>query len=158
MNPHAAPTTLAEELQSAGIPYELLPHPRTQTALAEAAALHVEPREVGKTIILATSEGLVRALIPASERIDLRKVETALGDDEVELLSERALAGAYPEFELGAVPPIGGARGDRVLVDIGVCENKTVLIEAGTHGQSVRLAVDDLLAHEQALIADICLD
>jgi hypothetical protein len=38
------------------------------------------------------------------------------------LASEDELARAYPEYDLGAVPPFGGASHDRVLVDAGVTD------------------------------------
>lgn len=149
-------TALIDELETAGIPYETIPHDRTATALAEARALHVEPATVAKTVVLSTPEGIVRAVLPASCRLDVGKVRAALNVDRVDLLTEAALAGAYPEFELGAVPPIGGPHGDRVLVDIGVCEHEFVLFEAGTHDTSIRIASADLTGHESVLIADIC--
>lgn len=153
----AVPKSLIEELHAAGISYELLPHPRTLTAAAEAAALGVDTREVAKTIVLSTPEGSVRAVIPASERLDLHKVRAFLEEPHVRLLTEEELGSAYPEFDLGAVPPLGGGQGDRVLVDIRVCECESAVFDAGTHEQSVRLPVGDLVAHERALIADICL-
>jgi Ala-tRNA(Pro) deacylase len=158
MTSHAAPIPLLEELRAAGIGYELIEHPRTSTALAEARALGVAPDEVAKTVVLGTSAGLVRAVVRGSDRVDLKKVAETLNVKHVKLLDEHDLAGAYPEFELGAVPPMGGPHGDRVLVDIGVCEQEFVLIEAGTHDRSVRLATRDLVGHETALIADICAD
>jgi hypothetical protein len=48
------------------------------------------------------------------------------------MASEKVLAGTYPDFELGAVPP-NDAHGDRVLVGMRVCENEDVLLEADTH-------------------------
>ncbi len=158
MRLHVAPKGLIDELEATGISYELLPHSRTLSATAEAAALHVAPHEVGKTIILGTPAGLVRAVVPASKRLDLQKVRAFLRENKVELLSEEALAGAYPEFELGAVPPVGGSRGDRILVDKSVCEHESVLLEAGTHEQSLRLSVDDLVDNVKTQVADICLD
>jgi hypothetical protein len=38
----------------------------------------------------------VRALIPASGRLDLHKVRAFLGTNNVQLASEETLAGAYP--------------------------------------------------------------
>lgn len=148
-------TALIKELETTGIPYESIPHERTATALAEARALHVEPATVAKTVVLSTPKGIVRAVLPASGRLDVGKVRAALDVPRVDLLTEAALADAYPEFELGAVPPVGGHH-DRVLVDIGVCEQEYVLFEAGTHDTSVRIASADLVGHESVLIADIC--
>ena len=157
MTVHIAPRTLLEQLEEAGITYELLPHRRTMTAAAEAEALGVEPSQVAKTIVLTAPTGFALAVLPASERLDLHKVRTFLGSKDVELASEEVLAGAYPEFELGAVPPMP-AHGDRVLVDPRVCENEDVLLEAGTHEQSLRIKSADLIALNHALIADLCRD
>jgi Ala-tRNA(Pro) deacylase len=60
----------------------------------------------------------VRAVLPASERIDLQKVGAVVGlsGKKVHLASEDDLTSDYPDFELGAVPPFGG-REDQVIVD-----------------------------------------
>jgi Ala-tRNA(Pro) deacylase len=158
MTRHAAPATLLDQLDDRQIAYELIPHPRTETALAEADALGVEPRQVAKTVVLTTPAGLVRAVLPASRRLDLHKVRRLLDTTRVELATEEVLVGAFPEFELGAVPPIPGSTHDRVLIDARLCENEFVLVEAGTHEQSLRLRTADLIALGSALLADICRD
>ena len=155
MSVHTAPKTLLDQLEEAGIAYELLPHRQTVTAAAEAEALGIEPSQVAKTLVLTTPTGFVLAVLPASERLDLHKVRAFLDTKDVELASEQTLAGAYPEFELGAVPPTG-AHGDRVLVDLLVCENEYVVLEAGTHEQSLRIKSADLIAQNHALLADLC--
>ncbi len=62
---------VASILDDAGVEYELLPHPRTETAAAPAEALGVDARDVAKTLIVSTPQGYVRAVLPASELIDL---------------------------------------------------------------------------------------
>jgi len=112
---------LAGELSKEQIAYELVAHRHTEHARDEAAALGVSQEEVGKTLILTSGSGYIRAVIPASERLDLHKVrEHVASGGETHLATERELVGAYPGFELGAVPPFGGPPGDRVLaVSIG---------------------------------------
>lgn len=155
---HTAPRSLAEELLRKKIPFVLVPHARSDTALGEAKALHVDPHAVAKTIVLTTSDTFVLAVLPASERLDRHKLRAVLGDNRVALATEETLAGAYPDFELGAVPPIKPRSGDRVLVDRRLCENEFVLFEAGTHRESVRLKTSDLLLLADAELADICQD
>jgi Ala-tRNA(Pro) deacylase len=150
-------SALTAALDAEHVSYELIPHRRTQSAVAEARAIGLEPSHVAKTLVLVTGEGFVRAVLPASERIDLGKVREILSSGEVRLASEQTLIGAYPEFELGAVPPIGGA-GDRVLVDRRVVAEPTVVFEAGTHEHSVRLKSADLVTVTSATVADICQD
>jgi prolyl-tRNA editing enzyme YbaK/EbsC (Cys-tRNA(Pro) deacylase) len=56
------------------------------------------------------------------------------------------------------VPPLGGPAGDRVVVDRRIAELEQVILEAGSHEQSIRLATDDLLALTHADVLDLCAD
>ncbi len=144
-------------LDEAGVEYELLPHAHTERAADEATALGLPPTAVAKTLVLAAPEGNVRAVLPASERIDLLKVRDHVeGGKRIHLASEEDLARDYPDFELGAVPPLGGERRDRVLVDVRVAEQHSVVLETGSHEQSVRLATAELLRLTEAQVVDIC--
>ena len=151
---HQPADALMKALRREHVAYELFPHRHTETALAEAEVLHEDPHKVAKTLILRTSFGYVRAVLRAVDRLDVEKARFALGTDEVELASEEDLVGAYPEFELGAVPPVGGAY-DRVLVDLRLFDGTFVLFDAGTHDESIRLHTGDLLSLAEAEVADL---
>ena len=155
MNVRLANHGLIDELQRASVDYELISHPRTMTARAEARVLELDPGEVAKTVVLTTPIGFVRAVLPASERLDLAKAQRILGSKDIRLATEEVIAGAYPDFELGAVPPLP-CGGDRVLVDRRLCEQDSVVFEAGTHVDSVRLRTSDLLELCKAEVADLC--
>ena len=146
-------------LERGQIGYELLEHPTTMTAGDEAAALGVPRAQVAKTLVLAGDSGYVRAVLPGSERLDLHKVRELLGEGKARrLATEEELAGTYPMFELGAVPPFGGPSGDRTIVDRRLVEQDAVVLEAGSHSESLRLATSDLLSLTSATLADICAD
>jgi Ala-tRNA(Pro) deacylase len=149
---------LTRVLDEAGATYELLPHAHTESALAEAEALGLEPDDVAKTLIVKTAGGYLRAVVPASCRLDEHKVRDVTGGSKkhVHLAAEDDLRRDYPDFELGAVPPIGGARRDEVIVDSRVAARETVVLEAGSHEQSVRIAAADLVRATGAEVADIC--
>jgi prolyl-tRNA editing enzyme YbaK/EbsC (Cys-tRNA(Pro) deacylase) len=150
---------VANFLEAAGVSFELLPHERAETARGEAFSLGVPPDAVAKTVVLATPEAHVRAVVPASGRLDLRKVRVflALEKDDLRLLDERELALHYPEFELGAVPPFGG-RADRVLVDRSLAGHDELVLAAGSHDASLRMTTADLLRVTEAHVLDICQD
>jgi Ala-tRNA(Pro) deacylase len=114
----------------------------------------VLPQETAKTVIARVEGGCVRGVVPASRRLSLEKLAAAVGSEPT-LLGETELAGAYPQFELGAVPPFGGPDGDRVVVDSGLAECEYVVLEAGAHDRSLRLRTRDLIAVANAEIADI---
>jgi Ala-tRNA(Pro) deacylase len=149
---------LTNVLDQAGVHYELLRHAHTENAVAEAQALGVSPAEVAKTLIVKTQSGYVRAVLPAPERIDLRKLSALYAEAKknVHLASEEDLGREYPEFELGAVPPLGGTHRDSVVVDRRLAGRESIVLEAGSHDESIRLATADLLRVAKAQIADIC--
>jgi Ala-tRNA(Pro) deacylase len=144
-------------LEETGVDFDVLEHAHTERAADEADALGIGPEEVAKTLVLVTPSGNVRAVLPASERIDLHKVSELLGvgGKKVQLASEDDLAREYPSFELGAVPPLGG-REDRVIVDERLAGRDAVVLEAGSHERSVRLKTADLVRLTEAQVADIC--
>lgn len=151
--------TLVDALRSAGCDFELLAHSETFSATAEAHVLGVLEESVAKTLVLRDDRGRhIRAVVPASRRLDLAKLAQEVDADEVKLLDEPELLGSYPQFELGAVPPFSGPAGDAVVVDRHLVDCDRVVIEAGVHNRSVRLRTEDLLTAADALVADIASD
>jgi Ala-tRNA(Pro) deacylase len=155
-----ATADLIRALDAAGVTYELLAHAHTESAAAEADALGLAPGDVAKTLVLATPDGYTRAVIPADCRIDTHKLRDLLGagKKQVHLASEDDLRRDYPDFDLGAVPPLGGSRHDPVLVDRRVADRESIVLEAGSHEQSIRLKPADLVRAADAQIADLCQD
>lgn len=156
--PHGASVELMRSLAEQKISFEPRRHPRTQTAMDEARALHAKADRVGKTLVVHTPEGMVRVVIPASERLSLSKLRTVVGIDEIRFTTEAELGDAYPAFELGAVPPFGGPEGDRVVVDRRVAALESVIVEAGSHSDSLLLATKDLVRITGATVADVIAD
>src|SRR5262249_47314666 len=143
-------------LKQAGVDFDVLEHARTMRATDQAAALRLRADRGAKTLVLVAWNGNVRAVLAASERIDLHKVASALGigGKKVRLASEETLAHDYPGFELGAVPPFGG-RDDHVLVDERLAGRDSVVVEAGSHNRSGRLKAADLAHLTRGQGADI---
>jgi Ala-tRNA(Pro) deacylase len=151
-------TDVTSFLEEAGVDHDVLEHAHTERAVDEAAALGVAAEEVAKTLVLSAPSGNVRAVLPASERIDLGKVADLLeaGHKEVLLATEDEMKRDYPDFEVGAVPPFGGREGDRVIVDSRLAARDSVVLEAGSHERSVRLKTADLVRLTHAEVSDIC--
>ena len=145
---------LAHKLAGERFDCELITHERTQSAMREAEVLGVDPEHVAKTVVFTDGEGdFVRVVVPASDHVDLRKARALLGR-RFRLATETELVGAYPTFELGAVPPFGGPE-DAVVVDPAVAYAGYVMIEAGTHRRSLKLPAKELVTISEAWIADV---
>lgn len=157
-SPHGASVEIMKSLREQGIDFEPRRHPRTQTAKDEARALHASPDHVGKTLVIQAAQGRMRVVIPASERLSLPKLRDAVDDHELGFATEEELGTIYTAFELGAVPPFGGPEGDRVIVDRRLADLESVIVEAGSHSDSVLLRTDDLLRITNATVADVIAD
>ena len=155
----AATKALVEKLRDAELEFELLPHRRTLTAASEARVLGVLPQTVAKTLIARDEEGAcIRAVVPASAHVSIKKLAHAVSATTVVLLTEGELVSAYPQFELGAVPPFGGPAGDRVVVDRSLTDHDHVVFDGGVHDTSLRMRTEDLIALADAQTADIATD
>lgn len=149
-------TLLRSLLDERNVEYELIAHDHTERALDEAEALGLPAGSVAKTLVVTVPGGYVRAVVPAARRLDLRKVRDLVGAGvkKVHLASEEDLARDFGEFELGAVPPIGG-RPDPVLVDGSLAELGELVFEAGSHDESLRLRTEDLRRLADVRVVDI---
>jgi Ala-tRNA(Pro) deacylase len=131
-------TLTTDHLTKRGIRFEVLPHPRTTSAMEEARALGVDAESVVKTIVLDIATGHALALIPASLRLDLDLVREALGDPAARLASEDELVHDFPEFELGALPPLPSLLHVPVVIDPHLLRHRTITFSSGSQRESVR--------------------
>ncbi len=140
-------------LHERGVPFDVCIHPRTFTSIAEARALGVEADEVLKTLVVDTSRGHAVLVLPASRRIDMHRVREALGDRHAKLATEEEIARDYPEFELGAIPPLGSLLNQPTFVDATVLDHETVVFAAGVQTESLKVRTEDLFRGEDARAA-----
>jgi prolyl-tRNA editing enzyme YbaK/EbsC (Cys-tRNA(Pro) deacylase) len=92
-------------------------HRRVLLSVDEARALGIEVGEVLKTLAVRTGSGYALVVIPASRRLDLHLAREALGDNRARLASEEELGRDFPDYELGAPPPLGALLDAPVYVD-----------------------------------------
>lgn len=146
---------LTAHLDAKDVSYDVLHHPRTTTATDEARVLRVPADDVAKTVVFVAPKGCVRAVVPASAHVDVHRLKDLLEEYSLAPASEAELATLFPEFELGAIPPFGGARRDPTVVDASLLRRATIVVEAGTQEDSLRLAPDDLVRVCDARVADV---
>lgn len=148
-------TLVTEHLERLGVRFEVLPHQRSVTAMEEARALDMESDEVLKVLVLDIDTGHALAVLPASRRLDLDLVRDAFGDRDARLASEDEIEGAFPEFELGAVPALPSLLHVPVVVDPSVFRHRRVTFAAGVQRESVRVEAEPLLHGATVTVAPI---
>ena len=119
--------------------YTALSHSRTITAQETAAAARIGNQHFAKTVMLKIDGKLAMMVMPASYRVDLVRLSRALGGSLVELAQEDEFRGAFPDCELGAMPPFGHLYGMPVYVDSRLTGQAEIAFNAGSHTDVVRM-------------------
>ncbi len=132
-------TQVTEHLETHGVPFEPIAHQQAYTSIAEARALGIDASEVLKTVAMRVAGGYALMAVPATCRLDMHLVRTAVGDRHVRLATEQELLRDFPGIELGAP----------LYVDQEVLHHETVVFAAGSQTESVQIKTADLLQHEQ---------
>jgi Ala-tRNA(Pro) deacylase len=83
------------------------------------------------------------AVLPASHRVDLGHLKSALGADDVVLASEDEFKRLFPDCELGAMPPFGNLYDMGVFVAEQLTEDDEIAFNAGSHTELVKMAYRD---------------
>jgi Ala-tRNA(Pro) deacylase len=153
----AGVSELESFLRGHGVAFDLIEHARTERATAEARAANLPAEQTAKTVVLRTPAGCRLAIVPASERLDLHKVcdVLELGRQDVRLASEAEMASDFPEYDVGAIPPIG-PRTPAELFDRRLLEYSRVLCPAGDHQHSILLNPDEIVRVSGVRVVDVC--
>jgi Ala-tRNA(Pro) deacylase len=123
--------------------YTALTHERTITADQTAAAANIGSRHFAKTVMLKVDGKLAMMVMPASYRVDLLRLSRAMGGNVVELAQEDEFRDAFPDCELGAMPPFGNLYGMPVYVDSRLTGQAEIAFNAGSHTDVVRMPYDE---------------
>jgi prolyl-tRNA editing enzyme YbaK/EbsC (Cys-tRNA(Pro) deacylase) len=140
---------VTDHLEQRGIAYGMLTHERTYTSIGEARALGFEADEVAKTILLDLESGHAAVIVPASKRLDMRRVKEAVGDRHARLATEDEIERDLAGFELGSLPPIPSLLGIPAYVDPELLDHQTIVFAAGTQTESVQARTEDLFRDER---------
>jgi Ala-tRNA(Pro) deacylase len=133
---------LRDLLDQRGMRYTVITHSPAYTAQRIAQSMHTPGREVAKVVVVRHAGQLGLAVLPAQARVDLGRLAAALGG-EVTLASEREFAAAFPDCELGAMPPFGMLYGLRTWVDESLLRDQEICFNAGTHSEAIRMSFKD---------------
>ena len=135
---------LCKFLASHQVKYMVISHSPAYTAQGVAALTHMSGRKLAKTVIVKIDGILAMAVIPAPCRVDLDRLRVLTGAQTVELATEAEFKDAFPDCELGAMPPFGNLYDMPVYADAQIAENDEITFTAGTHHELVRMRWEDV--------------
>jgi Ala-tRNA(Pro) deacylase len=146
---------IREYLDSHHIKYLVISHSLAYTAQGVAALAHVSGKKLAKTVILKIDGVLAMAVVPASAHVDLDRLRVLTGCNAVEIAAEQEFQNAFPDCELGAIPPFGNLYDMAVYVDVSLADHEEITFSAGTHRELVRMSWQDMLRVVRPTIAEL---
>lgn len=134
---------LKEFLDKNNIRYVIITHSRAYTTAAIGAITHIPGKELAKTVMVKIDGKLAMAVVPGSRHVDLRALAAGTGGKEAVIVSEPEFEAAFPDCELGAMPPFGVLYDLPVFVDERLREDEEIAFNAGSHRELVRMSYKD---------------
>jgi Ala-tRNA(Pro) deacylase len=148
---------LEQYLREQHIPYQIQHHPLAFTAQKIAESEHISGKKVAKSVVLFADNRMVLLVLPATYRVDLQKIQTCLGAKQVRLAQEKEFQAAFPDCDVGAMPPFGKLYGLPVYVEQGLTTEETIVFPIGTHTETMSLAYADFERLTQPTILEFAL-
>lgn len=134
---------LQELLDQSGVSYHSISHIADYRANRIARAIDVPADMFAKTVILRVDGQLCMAVLPASEYIDLDNLRQEFGTNAIELADEDDIRMAFPDCDIGAMPPFGALYGMEVYVSPELRSDEEIIFNAGRHGDAVQMRYQD---------------
>ena len=144
-------------LREKGVPYQNQHHARAISAQEVAATEHVPGRMFAKTVIVTPDDeqSMVMLVLPAPSHVNPLKASAAMGVSEVHLADEERFADAFPDCEVGAMPPFGNLYEVPVYVHRALGEDETIVFRSGTHTDTMSVSYADFEKLVRPTVADI---
>jgi len=138
-------------LQGRGAEFTVIPHPPSLLGDAdEPTSVHDDRLATTHVVMANFGPGLM--VIPASRELDMDLVMKAIGDEGARVATEPELGRLFPEYELGALPPLAMMLLVPVFVDPAVAERDEIEFAAGRQDLSIRMATRDMFGNDPIVI------
>jgi Ala-tRNA(Pro) deacylase len=142
-------------LEESGVPYQAQQHAAAYTAQRVAESEHVSGWNLAKVVIGIADCQLLMFVVSTPTHLSLAKAAKAARLTDVSLASEAEFESAFPDCEVGAMPPFGGLYSLPTFVDRELAEREEIVFQAGTHTETISLKASDYLSVSGATVADL---
>jgi Ala-tRNA(Pro) deacylase len=130
-------------LRQQQIAFDVQRHRTAYTAQEVAETEHIPGRLVAKTVVVWADGQLVLLVLPASLQVEHTRLNAALGAKTTRFAHEAEFVDAFPDCEVGAMPPFGNLYDLPVYVDKSLTEDEVIVFPAGTHTETMSLRYMD---------------
>jgi Ala-tRNA(Pro) deacylase len=146
-------SAMMDYLQGRGITFVVIPH-------EDGAPDNIGPTtfsadDVVKTVVLVTTLGHALCVIPDDRELELDLARAALRDAEARPATAAELELSFPDYEPGAVPPLGLFFLAPMYVDPAVILKSSVVFRAGRHTVSIAMSTKGLFRDDPVVITPL---
>jgi Ala-tRNA(Pro) deacylase len=150
-------TQLKKYLDEEQVRYIVLIHSPAYTTQQIAALAHVSGKKIAKTVMVNIDEKMCMAVVPASQKVDLERLQDLSGAASIDLACEEEFRSLFPDCEIGAMPPFGHLYNMPVYVADCLAEDEEICFNAGNHRELIRLAYADFARLEKPICGEFSL-
>lgn len=148
---------LEQYLRERKVGYQIQHHPQAYTAQQIAECEHISGKKVAKSVVVFADKTKALLVLPASQRVDLARVRSLLGTQEVHLGNEEDLRSLFPNCEVGAMPPFGNLYNLTVCVEHSLTIQEKIVFPIGTHTETMSLKYADFERLVKPTVAEFAL-
>ncbi|HLW46546.1 MAG TPA: YbaK/EbsC family protein [bacterium] len=127
----------------AGVAYQVSRHAPRYTAQELAQVEHVPGKLIAKVVLVMGDQRLIMVVVPGTSYVNVPWVSKAVGAKSARLATEAEFLRAFPDCDVGAMPPFGNLYHIPVLVDRGLTHDPVILFNAGTHDLVMTMTYED---------------
>lgn len=151
-------TNAIRVLDRLGIVYEIREYevdPDDLSAETVAAKVGMPPRQTFKTLVArGDRRGVVLAILPGDEELDLKALARLTGDRKVEMVPLKDVQG-LTGYIRGGVTALACKKDYPVFADQSITQFDTISVSAGIRGAQILLAPQDYLRATKATLGNI---
>ncbi len=136
---------LREFLDRNSVKYVSVSHSPAYTAQEIAESANIQGKDLAKTVIVDIDGRLAMAVVPATKKVDIEKLKRVSNGTDVSITKESDFKDAFPECEVGAMPPFGSLYDMDTFVDESLTEDPEIAFNAGTHTELIKMPLDDFI-------------
>lgn len=144
---------LQQYLDSKKVRYVAIAHTPAYTAQEIAARAHIPGHELAKSVVLKADGKFILAVLPSDYLADLDRIRHLLNVQKVEFANEEEFKYAFPDCEIGAMPPFGNLYKMDTYVAASLSDDDRIAFNAGNHKELIQINYKDYikLVHPRVL-------
>jgi Ala-tRNA(Pro) deacylase len=143
--------TIRDFLNDRAVWHQLVMHRPSASSSRRAHSLGVPGRRVAKSVVLASGDQFLMAVLPSTHRVDLGRLAEWLHLGDLRLARPEEIERLFVDCELGAIPPFGSRYGIETVVDASLGGSAEIVAQGNARHEAIRMRYRDFEAIERPL-------